>query len=96
MTDRDTHQSDEDEPPQTRSISWNPPTRQTTSTCRRTAFFRRTSAGWILQHIRSVTLRQRGESTSELDPDARPIDLPLWVREEMGLEASTVRGRTHA
>lgn len=76
----------ETHPPATRSITWHPPAEQTTGQRRKTALFRRTSRGWILQHIRQVTTRQRGETTSELDADAQPADLPPWIRQQVGLD----------
>jgi hypothetical protein len=81
--------------PTTRSITWRPGSDQTTGRRRCTALFRRTATGWQLQHVRTVTLRQRGPTTSDLDPNARPIDLPPWVRRQVGLDENAGGGQAH-
>lgn len=53
-------------------LEWNP-----TSRTSRRALFRLFDADTaVLQHVRGVTLRQRGQTTSFLDPDATLNQIP--------------------
>jgi len=51
-----------------------------TSSVRKTALFRETADGWVLQHIRTVTLSQRSPSGCEIDTEPTLDDLPRVVR----------------
>lgn len=51
---------------------------------RKTALFRLSVHGAILQHIRTVTIQQRGgPSGATLDPDVELEDVPSWIRDEI-------------
>jgi hypothetical protein len=78
----------------TRSVSWTASTDHPLQRCTKTALFRETADAWVLQHVRTVTLRQRGETTSSLDPDASLSDVPTWAIDEAGLkfEGGVLRG----
>jgi len=71
----------------TRSVSWTNATDDQADRQQHTVLFRKASATrWVVQHVRTVTLRQRGETTSTLDADASLSDVPTWAIDEAGLE----------
>jgi len=73
--------------PVTRSASWTSAPDDQTGRQKHTVLFRKASATrWVVQHIRIVTIRQRGETTSSLDPDVSLSDIPMWAIDEAGLE----------
>jgi hypothetical protein len=48
--------------------------------------FRKVSATrWIVQHKRTITLRQRGQTTSQINTDATATSIPVWVISQAGL-----------
>lgn len=80
----------------TRSARWRVGTNQITASKRCTALFRRTPTGWILQHVRSVHLRQRGPSKTDLRTDISPEEVPDTVFRKVGLDRDDVTGGSHA
>lgn len=67
--------------PGTAIVSWRPDAAPwATSTARKTALCRETAGGWILQHVRTVTVSQRATSEATIDTEPVLEDLPGHVR----------------
>jgi hypothetical protein len=61
------------------SVSWNVRTDAPLHRHRKTALFYHDGTGWRLEHVREVTLRQRGQTTTDLAGDVSASDLPASV-----------------
>lgn len=66
---------------ESRSFSWRPK-----RGVRKTALFRLSSWGALLQHIRTVTVQQLGASGAEIDTSPRLDDVPDWAIAELRAE----------
>lgn len=70
--------------PRTERVTWSADTAPwVTSSVRKTALCRETADGWVLQHVRTVTLSQRAPSGCEIDTEPVLEDLPGFVRAKL-------------
>lgn len=66
--------------PWTQRICWDSEARWVTPHRRHVALCRETVDGWVLQHVRTVTVSQRAPSRCEIDTAPALEDLPDSVR----------------
>lgn len=69
--------------PPTRSVTWSVDAPYLTSRASRTALCRETADGWVLQHVRTVTVSQRAASECTIDTAPALEDLPAHVRAKL-------------
>lgn len=70
---------------ESRSYSWRP-----NRNLRKTALFQLYNRSALLQHVRAVTIQQRGASDAEIDTGATLEDVPDWVLAELRADSYDV------
>lgn len=80
--------------PRTETVTWSADAAPyPTSSVRKIALFRETADGWILQHVRTVTVSQRAESGCTIDTELALEDLPASVRASLPDDVREVSNR---
>lgn len=78
--------------PQSKSVTWGEPAPELSTRVRRTALCRETADGWVLQHVRTVTVGQRVASGCEIDTEPDVEALPYHVRAKLPDDLQEVSG----
>jgi hypothetical protein len=79
--------------PETVTVTWSVDAAPwPTSSVRKTALCRETADGWVLQHVRTVTVSQRADSGCQIDTKLVLEDLPGYVRAKLPDDVKEVTG----
>lgn len=66
--------------PRSKRVTWSAAAPWSTSRRRKVALLRETPDGWVLQHVRTITVSQRAPSECTIDTEPALEDLPAAVR----------------